>query len=85
MLYICVVKQSINNQLKPKVMRNTAFDRYGNAIFAIHHNKKKNTLRVTMYNGNRTLVKVSNPSKDEVEYFIDGTPSDIDVRNTFLR
>lgn len=66
-------------------MRNTAFDRNGNAIYAIHHNRTRNTLRVTMYNSNRTLVKVNNPSKDEIEYFIDGTPSDTDVRNTFLR
>ena len=66
-------------------MRNTAYDRNGNAIYAIHHNRRMDTLRVAMYNSNRTLVKVSNPSKDEVEYFINGTPSDIDVRNTFLR
>lgn len=66
-------------------MRNTAFDRKGNAIYAIHLNRTRNTLRVTMYSSNRTLAKVSNPSNDEVEYFIDGTPSDIDVRNTFLR
>lgn len=66
-------------------MRNTAHDNHGNAIFAIHHNRRLNTLRVTMYNSNRTLAKVSNPSEDEVEYFINGTPTDTDVRNTFLR
>lgn len=66
-------------------MRNTAFDREGNAIYAIHYNRTRSTLRVTLYSSNRALVKVSNPSKDEVEYFIYGTPSDTDVRNTFLR
>lgn len=66
-------------------MKNIAHDNHGNAIFAIHHNRRMNTLRVTMYSSNRTLVKVVNPTKDEVEYFIDGTPTDIDVRNTFLR
>lgn len=65
-------------------MKNSAKDEQGNAIYDLHYNKKADTIRVTMFAKKETIITIHNPSRDEVEYFIDGTPTARDVRNTFL-
>ena len=66
-------------------MTNTVFNFKGEVAYTIHYNKKDNTIRITLCGGNKTIVKSINPSQDEVEYFVYGTPSVNDVRNTFIR
>lgn len=65
-------------------MKNTARNNQGDAIYDLHYNKQKNTLRVTDWHSKKTIVKVVNPTPDEVDYFINGCPTASDVKHTLL-
>lgn len=65
-------------------MRNTAKNNQGDAIYDLHYNKQKNTLIVTACESKKTIVKVVNPTPDEIDYFIYGNPTNNDVKNYFL-
>ena len=65
-------------------MRNTAKNENGDAIYDLHYNKKRNTIRITLWSSRKTIVTVHNPTKDEVLYFVYGTPTSNDVKKTFL-
>ena len=65
-------------------MKNTAIDNNGDAIYDLHYNQRKKTIRVTFSSSKQNIVKVSNPTRDEIDYFIFGSPTDKDVKTTFL-
>ena len=65
-------------------MTNTAKNENGDAIYTIHYNKKRNTIRITLWSSSKTIVTVHNPTADEVQYFVYGTPTSNDVKTYFL-
>jgi hypothetical protein len=65
-------------------MTNNAKNENGYAIYTIHYNIRRNTIRITLWSSSKTIVTVHNPTADEVRYFVYGTPTSNDVRKTFL-